>query len=84
MENVYQYIEQLHELSLQENQPFTLSLSGGEVFLRYQDLKSCYLRKTKRCLSDFLYDQWFWGKDDQQAKDWISELTEAGLHSDWI
>jgi sulfatase maturation enzyme AslB (radical SAM superfamily) len=82
MENVYQYIEQLHELSLQENQPFTLSLSGGEVFLRYQDLKKAVTyAKQKGAYRISCMTNGFWGKDDQQAKDWISELTEAGLHS---
>ena len=69
MENVYQYIEQLMNYPYKKTNSL-LSLSGGEVFLRYQDLKKLLLTQNKSAYR-FLYDQWFWGKDDQQAKDWI-------------
>jgi MoaA/NifB/PqqE/SkfB family radical SAM enzyme len=82
IEDVYQYIEQIHELSLQEIQPFTLSFSGGEVFLRYQDLKKAIaFAKQKGAYRISCMTNGFWGKDYQQAKEWMIELTEAGLHS---
>lgn len=58
----------------------TLMITGGEPFLRYNDLLRMTEKGTKSNLKIEVVTNGYWGKNTKLAQSNINELTEAGLY----
>ena len=57
----------------------TLMITGGEPFLRYNDLLRIAEKGAKRNLKIKVVTNGYWGKNTKLAQNYINELAEAGL-----
>ena len=79
-EHIFRYIDEFADLSKKEG-PFAISFTGGEPFLRYPDLLAATrYAKEKGANQVSCVTNGFWGKDEATARQWVTDLSESGLH----
>lgn len=80
LRDIFRYIDELAALARREKEPFKISISGGEPFLRYPDLLAL-ARFAKEKGADLVscVTNGFWGEDTAMARQWAAELSKSGL-----
>lgn len=82
VEDAIRYVDEIAALAAEENDTFSIFFSGGEVFLRYDDVLAVTRHAKSRgatpitCVSNG-----YWGKDPAQARRWATDLKEAGMRT---
>lgn len=77
--DAFRYIDEVANLSANGDE-FSVYLSGGEPFLRYQDLLAAALHAKKRGAAQVsCITNGFWGKDEATARQWVTELRDSGV-----
>ncbi len=72
------YIDEVADLSA-EGDSLSVYLSGGEPFLRYQDLLTVVRHGKERGAEISCVTNGFWGKEEAVARQWAAELRTAGM-----
>lgn len=75
-EMVKDYIRQAKEMGIK-----TVSFSGGEAIMHYDELKECMAYAKSLDMPSTLVSNGFWGKDYEKGYEMLSGLTAAGLNA---
>lgn len=82
LEHAFNFIDQMAALSKAAGKLFAVCFTGGEVFLRYDDLvKAVSHAQEKGATKVSCLTNGFWGKDKANAVRWLTRLRDAGLAS---
>ena len=81
-EDAAKYIDQMAEISAEENVGFYVRFTGGEPLLRYPEiLEFIRYARQKGAQEIGSMSNGFWGKDENYARHLARELKKAGLSS---
>jgi organic radical activating enzyme len=78
--DIYQYIDQTAKIARRTNDHFAVGFTGGEPFLRSQDLLASIAHAKKMAAQQITtVTNGFWGSDQARAAQMVAALKEAGL-----